>query len=67
MIRYVRTLKPWVEARAEQYRYDLAHAASRDAGNRSMRAAGRSKWNQDDYNVACAEFDRLMPEPEVTP
>ncbi len=39
--------------------YALAHAAARDAGNRSMRKAGRAAWSVDDYNAACAEFERL--------
>ena len=37
----------------------IARAAAQDAGNRSMRAAGRSKWNRADYNSAVAEFNRL--------
>lgn len=40
--------------------YAIAMAASRDAGDRSMRAAGRQWWNEDDYNAACDEFARLM-------
>ena len=47
--------------------YAIAHAASWDAGNRHMRAAGRTKWNQDDADAAWAEFDRLIPWPEGTP
>ena len=43
--------------------YELAMAASRDAGNRSMRAAGRTAWNEDDWNVAVATFERLYPAP----
>jgi hypothetical protein len=38
----------------------IARAAGRDAGNRSMRAAGRSAWNEDDWSAACDMFDRLM-------
>lgn len=38
---------------------ELAHAASMDAGNRSMRKAGRTVWNEADYNASVAEFDRL--------
>lgn len=26
-----------------------------------MRSAGRDVWNADDYNAACAEFERLWP------
>jgi len=40
---------------------DLAMAAARDAGNRSMRKAGRSRWNLDDMRAARAEADRLAP------
>jgi len=39
----------------------MCYAAGRDAGNRSMRKAGRTAWAQDDYNTACAEFERLLP------
>lgn len=39
--------------------FQLVFAAGRDAGNRSMRAAGRKKWIQADYNAACREFRRL--------
>lgn len=38
----------------------LASAAGRDAGNRSMRAAGRKHWNEDDYNAAARECNRLF-------
>ena len=41
--------------------YGIAHAAGQDAGNRSMRKAGRLSWNDDDYAAACAEFERLWP------
>lgn len=40
--------------------YKLAHAASQDAANRQMRAAGRTRWNKSDYALACSEFNRLM-------
>jgi hypothetical protein len=46
----------------QEITYEIAHAASVDAGNRSMRAAGRKIWNVDDYNASVAEFNRLMPE-----
>jgi hypothetical protein len=39
--------------------YKIAMAASRDAGNKSMKAAGRSVWDEDDHGAACAEFERL--------
>lgn len=38
---------------------ELANAASLDAGNASMRRAGRTKWSVDDYNSACKEQNRL--------
>ena len=44
--------------------YEIAKAAAWDAGNRSMRAAGRPAWSAEDYNACCAEFNRLMPETE---
>jgi hypothetical protein len=47
--------------------YSLAMAAARDAGNRSMRKAGRTAWAVADYNVACAEFERLWPEEKDEP
>ena len=40
---------------------EMAYAAGRDAGNRSMRKAGRTAWSKDDYNAAAAECARLMP------
>lgn len=61
-IRWVRTVKPWVKARTEQRRYEMARAAATDAGNAHMSAAGRTRWNADDWNAMCAEFARLMPE-----
>ena len=41
--------------------YQLAHAAATDAGNRSMRRAGRKKWNDRDYAAAVKEFERIWP------
>ena len=40
---------------------ELAVAAATDAGDRSMRSAGRDVWNSADYYAACAEFERLWP------
>jgi len=37
----------------------LIFAAGRDAGNRSMRAAGRTTWAKADYAAARREFRRL--------
>jgi len=41
--------------------YQIAAAAAQDAGNRSMRKAGRKRWSSKDYNAACAEFNRILP------
>lgn len=41
--------------------YSIAMAAARDAGNRAMRAAGRTVWSRADYNAMAAEFARLAP------
>lgn len=40
--------------------YELAMAAGRDAGNRSMRRGGRTCWAVADWNVACETFARLL-------
>lgn len=40
---------------------ELAFAASLDAGNRSMYAAGRAAWDETDQAAAAREFDRLWP------
>lgn len=40
---------------------ELAYACGLDAANRSMRAAGRTAWNEDDADTAAAEFNRLWP------
>jgi hypothetical protein len=45
--------------------YELAHAAGWDAANRSMRKAGRTVWNKDDYDVACETMNRLLGDPEA--
>lgn len=46
-----------------QITHEVAQAASMDAGNRAMRAAGRAVWNEDDYNASTAEYHRLLPCP----
>lgn len=46
--------------------YEIAQAASYDAANRNMKAAGRGKWNVEDYQAAAEEFNRLWPN-EMTP
>jgi len=45
--------------------YSLAMAASRDAGNRSMRKAGRKRWNVADWNVAAEVFNRIWGLPDA--
>lgn len=40
--------------------YKLAMAAGRDAGNRNMRRAGRTTWNEDDYAVAASVTAKLL-------
>jgi len=41
---------------------DLAYAAGQDAGNRSMWAAERPRWNADDWKAACEAFEKLYVE-----
>ena len=48
-MRYIR-MTPW-----------LANCVARDAGNRSMRFAGRTAWNEEDAEVARLEYDRVYP------
>lgn len=47
--------------------YDIAMAASRDAGDRSMRSDGRVQWSEKDWNVACETFERLYGTGEIEP
>lgn len=42
------------------YRDEAARAAGWDAGNRSARAAGRDRWDGEDYDAAAAEYWRIM-------
>src|SRR2546422_2873324 len=42
--------------------YRLAHAAGADAGTRSMKAACRTAWNEDDWNAACEVVHSLCPD-----
>lgn len=41
----------------------IALATSQDAGNRSMKRAGRIKWDENDWNAAVDCFAALQPEP----
>ena len=45
----------------------IAHAAGRDAGNRSMRNAGRKSWNEDDWNTACRVERQLLIDARLIP
>lgn len=47
--------------RGVELTYPIAMAASRDAGNRHMRANGRTAWNLDDWNVAAEKAEKLRP------
>jgi hypothetical protein len=40
--------------------YKIAMAAGRDAANRQMKAAGRTSWNEDDWNAAAKVTEELM-------
>lgn len=37
----------------------MACAAANDAANRQMRAAGRTAWSREDFDLACDTFERL--------
>lgn len=41
--------------------YAIAYSAGMDAANQSMRAAGRSAWNDEDYALAIRTLDELYP------
>ena len=45
----------------KQLMRELAEAAAEDAANANMRKNGRTKWNEEDYNVMVRELDRLWP------
>ena len=38
----------------------LIRASAQDAAAMSMRAAGRTKWNDDDWNAMCETQERLI-------
>ena len=40
--------------------YEIAMAAGRDAGNRSMRKAGRAAWNREDWDAAAEVTNKLL-------
>lgn len=41
--------------------YAMMYAAGVDAGNRSMRANGRTAWSVEDFNAAAAVEAKLYP------
>lgn len=43
----------------QQVTVEVIMSAGWDAGNRSMESAGRRTWNEDDYNAAVRETERL--------
>ena len=45
----------------------LARDIAADAANAQMRAAGRKKWDRDDYNLAVREYVKLWPAEERMP
>jgi len=45
----------------------LAWAAATDAGNRSMREAGRTAWSAEDYAAAAEELHRLIGQERQAP
>lgn len=49
----------------ETMSYRIAMAAARDAGNRHMRADGRTVWAVADWNHACETFARLWPPSQI--
>ncbi len=40
--------------------FKIAHAAGRDAGNRSARRAGRTRWSEDDFNAAARVMEQIL-------
>jgi len=40
--------------------YKVAMAAGRDAGNRSARRAGRTRWSEDDFNAAARVMEQIL-------
>lgn len=46
--------------------YDIAMAAGQDAGNRSAEQAGRTVWNEDDWNAAVQVVDALLLPDQLT-
>lgn len=40
--------------------YDAAHAAAWNIGDRHAAAAGRTVWNEDDYDAVVEAFEAIM-------
>lgn len=40
--------------------YATALAAAKDSGNRHMKKAGRTAWNESDWNAACQTLNALF-------
>lgn len=38
----------------------LARSVGQDAGNKSMRKAGRAAWSADDFDAACEAMQRAL-------
>ena len=38
----------------------IAHAVGQDAGNASMRRAGRKRWNEEDWNTAVDAAGQIL-------
>lgn len=45
-----------------QMTYELAMRLGKEAADRQMRSAGRSKWNRSDYNLMVRTFNHYWPE-----
>lgn len=45
--------------RGLEMNYTFAMAIGKDAANRQMRKAGRTKWSVADYNLACRTVEKL--------
>jgi hypothetical protein len=48
------------EAEKMKVTYRIAMAAGRDAADRNMKAAGRTRWSEEDWNVAAETVARLL-------
>ena len=62
-----RALKSALENPRLKMTGQLARAAAKDAGDRSMRAAHRTTWSREDYDVAVREYQRLVKKAKPNP